>query len=158
MVAGPRNQFSCLIPNGSKCSLSRFFCQRQEISINLLLSRKGVGDRNAPNLLAILKAFTVKNVTFALARRRDNQRIVPGQPKPTCNPQRFSIQGWRGVHRQEWTKRGRQILFRVCTAHWFCEAAQRNIKKLLHHLIADNAPARLDCLSDQLRGLRSLLR
>ncbi len=30
--------------------------------------------------------------------------------------------------------------------------------ELLHHLIADNAAARLDCTSDQLPGLRSLLR
>jgi len=32
------------------------------------------------------------------------------------------------------------------------------MKELLHHLIADNAVARLDCTSDQLPRFRSLLR
>jgi hypothetical protein len=44
-------------------SLRRFFPQRFEIPKDVLLSGKGVGDRDASNLLSILKIFTVKNPT-----------------------------------------------------------------------------------------------
>ena len=124
----------------------------------VLLLGKRVGDSHASNLLPILKVFTVKNVTLTFDRRSDNERIVPSQPKPGSNPQCFSIQSRRGMYRQEWTKRGRQILFRVWAAHGLRKAAQRNVKELLHHLIADNSAARLDSLSDQPRGLRCFLR
>ena len=87
-------------------------------------------------------------VTLTFERRSDNQRIVPSQSKPSANPQRLSVQGWRGMHRQERTKRRRQILFGICAAHWFRKTAQRYVKELLHHLITNDAPARLDCALD----------
>ena len=62
------------------------------------------------------------------------------------------------MHCKEWSKRRRQILLCVETVHGLGEAAQRDIEELLHHLIADNPAARLECISDQLLGLRSLLR
>jgi len=66
--------------------LSRCFLrQRFEISKDVLLSGKGVGDRDASNLLSILKVFTVKNSTLTFDCGGDDQRIVPRQLKPGSN-------------------------------------------------------------------------
>jgi len=79
------------ILNGLKrlrgCSpLSRCFLrQRFEIPKDVLLSGKGVRDRDASNLLSILKVFTVKNATLTLDCRSDDQRIVPRQLEPGSN-------------------------------------------------------------------------
>lgn len=51
----------------------------------LLLSGKRVGDRDASNLLSILKIFTIKNSTLTFDCRSDDQRIVPRQLKPSSN-------------------------------------------------------------------------
>jgi hypothetical protein len=75
-------------------------------------------------------------LTFDL--RSDNQRIVPSQPKLGSNQQCLSTQSRRGMYHQEWTKCGRQILFRVWAAHGLCKATQRNVKELLHHKSTKN--------------------
>jgi hypothetical protein len=49
-----------------------FLRQRFEIHKNVLLSGKGVGDRDASNLLSILKVFTVKNSTLTFDCRSDD--------------------------------------------------------------------------------------
>src|SRR5271165_1673150 len=65
---------------------SRCFLQhRLEIPKNVLPSGKGVGDRDASNLLAILKVFTVKNFTLTFDGRSDDQRIIPRQLEPCSN-------------------------------------------------------------------------
>ena len=148
----------CKLREGQIGQVRQAYCPTLGIAKNVPVLSERVGDGHASTLLPILKVFTVKNVTLTFDRRGDNQRIVPSQPKPGSNPRCFSIQSWRGMYRQEWTKRGRQILFRVWAAHGLRKAAQRNIKELLHHLIAENSAARLDSLSDQLRGLRCFLR
>src|SRR6266704_6256013 len=101
----------CKLRGGQVWQVRQAYCPTLGIAKNVLVLSKRVGDGHASNLLPILKVFTVKNVTLTFDRRGDNQRIVPSQPKPGSNPQCFSIQSRRGMYRQEWTKRGRQILF-----------------------------------------------
>src|SRR5512147_2623019 len=93
-----------MLPPGDSARTSAIFSGRWALTqifpncfgkLSATSSGEGVGDRNVPNLLAILKVFTVKNVTLTFDRRRDDQRIVPRQAKPSSNPQRLSIQGWR---------------------------------------------------------------
>jgi hypothetical protein len=45
-----------------------------------------LGDRDAFNLLSILKVFTVKNSTLTLDARSGDQRIAPRQLEPGSNP------------------------------------------------------------------------
>jgi len=52
--------------------LSVVFFANDSIPKDVLLSGKGVGDRDASNLLSILKVFTVKNSTLTLDCRSDD--------------------------------------------------------------------------------------
>src|SRR6202047_5297546 len=66
--------------------LSRCFLRhRFEIPKDVLLSGKGVRNRDASKILSILKVFTVKNSTLTFDCRSDDQRIVPRQVEPGSN-------------------------------------------------------------------------
>ena len=54
-------------------------------------SGKGIRDRQAFELLSILKVFTVKGVALAFDCGRNDQGIVPGQAEPAADPQGLAV-------------------------------------------------------------------
>ena len=55
-------------------------------------SGEGIRDRQASELLAVLKVFTVKGVALAFDCGCHDQRIVPGQAEPASDPQGLAIE------------------------------------------------------------------
>ena len=70
-IAAPRNQ-NFDIQGLAECFQEALVYLGAEFPRIVLLLDKGIGDLNAPNLLPILKVFTVKNVALTFDRRSNN--------------------------------------------------------------------------------------
>ena len=76
-VSGPAVRNSFLSTTSTNPALIRD-------SQNVFLSAKGVGDRDASNLLSTLQVFAAKNSTLTFDCRSDDPRIVPRHLEHGC--------------------------------------------------------------------------
>jgi len=122
-----------------------------------LLSDKRVGNRDGPDFLSIFEGLHCKERHIG-PRLPKQQSMNRNQASRNLAPIRSASPYKAG---EDCTDRsGRDVVDRYCSASalpWdLRSSAKCNVKELLHYLITDNSTARLDCSSDQLRGLSSL--
>jgi hypothetical protein len=67
-------------------------------------------------------------------------------------PERFHVEGGRGMDGKQRAKRGGQKLFRFRVGQWMYKASQRHIEKFLNDLVADDSVSGSDCLANELSG------